>query len=112
PSLPLAPSPHHVGLPRDQDQQGRSMTAPLRILHVVAADGRRGGEIFASDLISACGTDGLDHRVAVLHDSARPDGVSFDAPTVVLGADGHILPGVRVAPRAIGALAGVIREWS
>jgi glycosyltransferase involved in cell wall biosynthesis len=75
----------------------------MRILHVVAAAGWRGGEIFASDLIASLATDGSEHRVALLHSSDRP-GVRFTAPTTVMGADGFQLPGLRVAPRAVRAL--------
>jgi glycosyltransferase involved in cell wall biosynthesis len=82
----------------------------MRILHVVASAGWRGGEIFASDLIGSMGTDGLVHGVATLH-STKQSGVRFDVPATTLGADGFQLPGLRMSPRAAGALRNLVRDW-
>src|SRR6187549_1623250 len=58
----------------------------LRVLHVVATSKRRGGEIFASDLIRALAAKGVVQQVAILRSCAEP-AIGFDAPVTALGAD-------------------------
>jgi len=57
----------------------------LRVLHVVAGAQRRGGEIFAADLVASLNAMGVDQRVAVLNGSGD-NGLDFEAPTDVLGS--------------------------
>jgi len=82
----------------------------MRVLHVVASARRRGAEVFASDLISALGSDGVDHRVAVLHGDGGP-AVRFGVPTAMVAGDGALLPGLRVAPAAVRGLTKLARSW-
>jgi glycosyltransferase involved in cell wall biosynthesis len=56
----------------------------VRILHVVASAERRGGEMFAADLVASLNGMGVDQRVAVLSGS-NGNGLNFEAPTTVLG---------------------------
>jgi glycosyltransferase involved in cell wall biosynthesis len=81
----------------------------MRILHVVATDQRRGGEILAADVVGALADEGLGQRVAILR---RTDGprVSFAAAAVHL-PQGRVVPGVRTDVAAVRGLRRVVREW-
>jgi glycosyltransferase involved in cell wall biosynthesis len=82
----------------------------LRVLHVVATDGRRGAEVFASDLISALNDASVEQRVAVLRGNGAP--IAFEATTRVLGSSGWNVPGLRMDLRAFRALRALISDWS
>jgi glycosyltransferase involved in cell wall biosynthesis len=79
----------------------------LRVLHVVATTNRRGGELFASDLVRALEAEGIEQRVAVLHPPNGLARVGFEAPTVVLG-EGWQTPGVRMSLEAVRALRRLV----
>ena len=87
----------------------------MRVLHVIASTQRRGAEVFASDLVHALSSIGLEQRVAVLHGNG--DGsVDFDAPVTFLEArpstsPGRSLPGVKVVPRVVGGIRDLIVRW-
>jgi glycosyltransferase involved in cell wall biosynthesis len=82
----------------------------LRVLHVVATTNRRGGELFASDLVRALEAEGIEQRVAILHSPNGLARVGFEAPTVVLG-DGWQTPGVRMSLEAVRALRHLVSGW-
>jgi hypothetical protein len=50
-----------------------TQTSSLHVLHIVATDHRRGGELFAADLESALDEFGLRQHVAVLRGSRALD---------------------------------------
>jgi glycosyltransferase involved in cell wall biosynthesis len=82
----------------------------VRVLHVVASTQRRGGEMFASDLVGALGREAIDQRVAVLHGGgvfAAP----FDAPVTLL-RDGDAIRGpIALATTAV-RLRRLVARWS
>lgn len=80
----------------------------MRVLHVVATGQRRGAEVFASDLVASLDRLGVDQSVAVLR--GGPPSVGFDAPVVLLGADGRPLPGLRMHLGAVRALRALVRD--
>jgi glycosyltransferase involved in cell wall biosynthesis len=80
----------------------------VRVLHVVATFQRRGGEVFASDLVRALGPAGIDQQVAVLH-GGGPAGTNFDAPVVVLARDGS--DGMGLSVSIVTALRRLARGW-
>lgn len=82
--------------------------SPLRVLHVVATDQRRGGELLAADLVGALVEAGVDQRVAVLRRGDR-GGLRFRAPSVLLRSGGRRLPGLRVDAATLRALARYVR---
>jgi glycosyltransferase involved in cell wall biosynthesis len=82
----------------------------LRVLHVVATTNRRGGELFASDLVRALEAGGIVQRVAVLHPPNGLARVGFESPTVQLG-NGWQTPGVRISLEAARALRRIISGW-
>jgi glycosyltransferase involved in cell wall biosynthesis len=55
----------------------------LRVLHVVATGSRRGGEVFASDLVRALADKGINQHVAILRSCVRPS-IDFNAPVTAL----------------------------
>ena len=61
----------------------RSRDGQIRVLHVVATGAKRGGEIFASDLIRTLDEDGVLQHVAVLRDSGKLE-VDFTVPVTRL----------------------------
>jgi glycosyltransferase involved in cell wall biosynthesis len=82
----------------------------LRVLHVVATTNRRGGELFASDLVRALDGEGIEQQVAVLHPPIGLARVGFEAPTVAVG-DGWRAPGVRMSLEAFQALRHLVSGW-
>jgi glycosyltransferase involved in cell wall biosynthesis len=81
----------------------------LRVLHVVATGQRRGAEIFTADLVGALAEGGVEQSVAVLRGGGLA--VPYRAPTIVLGADRRVLPGVKVSVAGVRALRQAIRRW-
>jgi glycosyltransferase involved in cell wall biosynthesis len=81
----------------------------LRILHLVATGKRRGAEVFASDLVRALSDEGVSQQVGVLRATALE--VEFDAPRAFLGDGEGILPGARVAPRALRNIRALVRAY-
>jgi glycosyltransferase involved in cell wall biosynthesis len=77
---------------------------PLRVLHVVATNQRRGGELLAADLVGALSEAGLDQRVVVLRRGDRGE-LRFQAPAVLLRSGGRRVPGLRVDATTLRALA-------
>jgi len=77
---------------------------------VVATGQRRGAEIFTADLVAALDQIGVAQRVAVLRSVDGP-GLSFGAPTTLLGADAWTVPGVRMSASGARALRQAIRGW-
>lgn len=63
------------------------MTGALSVLHVVATDGHRGAEVFASDLVGALADAGVQQRVAILRRSGRA-GPAYPTDVVGVGTDG------------------------
>jgi glycosyltransferase involved in cell wall biosynthesis len=82
----------------------------LRALHVLATMNRRGAEVFASDLVRALASQGVEQQVAVLHPSNGPGRVSFEAPTLVVG-DGWTTPGLRMSLEAVWSLRRLVSRW-
>lgn len=80
----------------------------MRVLHVVATAGRRGAEVFASDLIRAL-EDGIDQHVAVLR--ADDPELTFPAETTVVGTGGWRVPGLRVDVKVVRGLRELIERW-
>jgi glycosyltransferase involved in cell wall biosynthesis len=80
----------------------------MRVLHVVASQQRRGGEIFASDLVRALNDRNVTQQLAVIRD-VGPSALSFDAPTAVLGANGRRV--LSIHPGSRRALHQLIRDW-
>lgn len=82
----------------------------MRILHVIATSNRRGGELFASDLIHSLNAVGITQHVVVLH---RTNGmrIDFEAPTEVLGVNGWGAPGLRASVPGLLALRRAIRGF-
>lgn len=83
----------------------------MRVLHVVASDRRRGGEILARGVIGALAREGLDQRVAVLHPSPEPQ-VAFDAPVNPLHSSGWRVPGIRTDLGILNALRTLAAAWA
>lgn len=82
----------------------------MNVLHVTVSAGRRGGEIFAADLVGALADCGVDQRVAVL----RPQGdggVRFPVSTDDLAAGGRVIPGLRIRVGTASGLRRLIRGW-
>jgi glycosyltransferase involved in cell wall biosynthesis len=79
------------------------------VLHVVATGDRRGGEIFASDLVHALVGLGIEQRVAALRGSSVQ--VPFDAPTTLLERGSWRVPGIRVDVGAIRRLRILTSDW-
>jgi glycosyltransferase involved in cell wall biosynthesis len=80
----------------------------LRVLHVVATNQRRGGELLAADLVGALAEAGVDQRVAVLRRADRAE-LRFGAPAALLRSGGSRIPGLRVDATTLRALAGYVR---
>lgn len=85
-----------------------TQTSSLHVLHIVATDHRRGGELFAADLVSALNEFGLRQHVAVLRGSRALD-VSFQAPVSTM-RPGREIPAIRVSARRIVDLARLVRR--
>jgi glycosyltransferase involved in cell wall biosynthesis len=81
----------------------------LRILHVIASDRLRGAELFASDLVGALLSQGIDQQVALLRRSNGAH-VQYQAPVTSLG-DSWQLPGLRVGLQAVASLRRLIDTW-
>jgi glycosyltransferase involved in cell wall biosynthesis len=81
-----------------------------RVLHVIATMQRRGGELFASDLIRWLNGVGFSQRALVLH---QPNGmrIDYEVPTEVLGVDGWRAPGVHTSVPGLIALRRMIRSF-
>lgn len=82
----------------------------MRVLHVITSGHRRGGDVFASDLVAALqGTD-LEQRVATLR-APEGEAVPFEAPVHILGSRRRMLPGLNIDLQAVGKLSGLIGRW-
>jgi glycosyltransferase involved in cell wall biosynthesis len=57
----------------------------VKVLHVVASAERRGGEMFAADLVASLNSLGVEQRVVVLRGS-NGNGLDFEAATTVLSS--------------------------
>ncbi|HEX6207417.1 MAG TPA: glycosyltransferase family 4 protein [Actinomycetota bacterium] len=82
----------------------------MKVLHVISTGRRRGGEIFAADLVRALAQAGFEQRVAVI----SSDGVAavpFDVPSHVFRLTGARVPGLRVRWGTVRALRALVREW-
>lgn len=79
----------------------------FRVLHVIATNRRRGGELFASDLIRALSGDGLSQHVAIIHDS-RGERVEYQAPSTVLPSGES---GLNVDPGGLRGLGRLVKSW-
>lgn len=82
----------------------------MRLLHVVDTRQLRGAEMFASDLIRALNKADVSQRVGVVHDSGEA-GVQYEAPVDVFGVGGWMAPGLRIRPKALRGLRGLIAKW-
>jgi glycosyltransferase involved in cell wall biosynthesis len=78
----------------------------MQILHLLATRTRRGGELFASDLVGVLEQAGLTQQVAVLHDSEGSH-VSFQAPVTTLGG-ARSIPLLRLDGQAIRGLRRLV----
>jgi glycosyltransferase involved in cell wall biosynthesis len=87
-----------------------ALDEPLRVLHVVATGQRRGAEICTADLVGALDRWRVDQRVAVLRDADGP-AIRYGAPTTALGADGWMLPGLRMGLGGLRMLRRTIDDW-
>jgi glycosyltransferase involved in cell wall biosynthesis len=85
----------------------------LRVLHVIASDGRRGAEIFASDLIRALNGARIDQMVGVLRESANGHEVraAYEAPTAILGAGASQVPTLGVELRSLRRLHDLVDSY-
>lgn len=83
----------------------------VRILHVVASDGRRGGEIFASDLTAALARAGtLEQRVAVLRTTGEGR-VIFPVKTQTMGNAQPSAAVLGVVPGTLRRLREFTSSW-
>lgn len=100
----------HTRSVEERDVTGPSTERALRVLHVVANTRRRGAEVFASDLVRALNTHGVEQMVAPVRadDEAQ---VAFDAPAVSLASLAWRVPGLRMRPAAVGRLLRLLRSW-
>ena len=100
--------------PPSRTEPSFSHRAPLgsgvRVLHVISSGNRRGGDVFASDLVNLLVREDVDQRVAVLR---RAEGsiVPFAAPVTILGSGRRSLPGVNMDPFIAMALRRIVLEW-
>jgi glycosyltransferase involved in cell wall biosynthesis len=78
----------------------------MRVLHIVSTTRRRGGEIFAADLVRALAGLGIEQHVGVLRRTS-PD-VAFTVPTTTLGQGGDR---ELLRPRTVRRLGGLLRRW-
>jgi glycosyltransferase involved in cell wall biosynthesis len=93
-----------------RDDVTPSARRTLRVLHVVASTQRRGGEMFAADLVGALRRDAIDQRVAVLHGGGAST-APFDAPVTLL-RDGDAIRGpIALATTAV-RLRRLVARWS
>ena len=81
-------------------------TAPLRVLHIIATGQRRGGELFASDLVAALGALGVWQHVAVIRGESLD--VSFAAPVSRLRS-GREIPALRLNITRVRDLVRLMR---
>jgi glycosyltransferase involved in cell wall biosynthesis len=82
----------------------------MKVLHVVASQQRRGGEIFAAALISTLTLEGLVQRVAVIHSEAGLD-VRFEAPVTRLARQERSFPGIRLNAGALVRLRSLVTAF-
>jgi glycosyltransferase involved in cell wall biosynthesis len=82
----------------------------VRVLHVITSGARRGGDVFASDLVDLLRREDVDQRVAVLR---RTEGltVPFAVPVMILGSGRWSLPGVNMDLFAAMALRRIVTGW-
>ncbi|HEX6230668.1 MAG TPA: glycosyltransferase family 4 protein [Actinomycetota bacterium] len=83
----------------------------MRVLHVVATGERRGAELFASALVGALASEGVEQQVHILRSSGPPS-VSFAAPIVAPDGRGPRLPAVRVDLGGIWSLRHTVRAFA
>lgn len=83
----------------------------MRILHVVATGERRGAELFASSLVGALASEGIEQQVQILRSDGPPT-VRFEATTLVADQDGWWVPGIRVRAGAIRSLGEAVRRFA
>jgi len=85
------------------------LSPEMRVLHVVATATRRGGEMFAADLVGALAERGIEQRVSILR--RGPHLIDFDSPVDDVGSRWR-LPGLRVDAAALHRLRSIVRSWS
>ncbi len=83
---------------------------PLRVLHVVSTNERRGAEMFVADLIRVMDDPGIEERVAVMRDAGNPP-APFGGATALTGPNGGLVPFLGVNVRTGLALRDAIRSW-
>lgn len=77
----------------------------MRILHLVSSTDRRGAQIFASDLVGALVSAGVDQHVVALRGTDGP-ATAFDAPTTEVVPGGALSRFDRRAFRGVSAAIG------
>jgi glycosyltransferase involved in cell wall biosynthesis len=82
----------------------------MKVLHVVATENRRGGELFAAALMGALMREGVEQRVAILRGAPEP-AVAFGVPSVVVGDGRRRLPGIRMQAGAVRKLARIANSF-
>jgi len=87
-----------------------SRPEPIRVLHLVAGGGRRGAEIFASDLVRALARHEVAQEVAVVT-SPVPLAVEYDSPVRVMGTGRWRVPALGVDVRALSAVRALVRSF-
>src|SRR2546425_1052513 len=97
------------GLARaDKLSEPRGEKTPLRIVHVISSDERRGAQIFARDLVGALHEEGVEQFVLLLRNGKG--GLDYEVRTAALAAH-RLLPGVQVDPGAVWRLHRILRRW-
>jgi L-malate glycosyltransferase len=82
----------------------------MRVLHVVAGEQPRGGQIFASDLIAALQRFEIEQSVAIIRGSDEA-GALFEVPVTLIDMQGPLAVGLRVRPRAVISLRRLVHGW-
>jgi glycosyltransferase involved in cell wall biosynthesis len=106
-------SPYKVPRLRWRNKGPRGMGGDLRVLHVVATEGRRGAEMFASDLIRTLDEAEVDQIVGVLHGAQDGQGVkvAYGAPTTVLAGGTSRIPLLRLEMHSLRHLRALVHQY-
>jgi glycosyltransferase involved in cell wall biosynthesis len=79
-------------------------------MHVIPSATRRGGQIFAADLIGALNQAAVVQHTAILS-PAEPGDVEYDAPTMRITGYGWDVPGLRLDIGTVRRLRSLFADW-